>query len=152
MRWLIFGIVIGFSIGFFFSSIDLDFTKSPERVEWVVTKITDGDTIVAGGENVRLLGMDTDEKGYPCYLAAKKRLEELVLNKRVILESGPENRGQYGRLLRYIILDGENINLRMVSEGYAVARFFPPNKKYREEILEAENSAIEAEIGCKWQR
>jgi len=152
MKWLIVGITIGFLIGFFLSSVNLDFAKSPEREERVVTKVTDGDTIVAGGENIRLLGIDTDEKGYPCYLAAKERLEGMVLNKKVVLESGSEDRGQYGRLLRYIILGGENINLRMVSEGYAVARFFPPNEKYREGILEAEKNAIAQGIGCKWQR
>ncbi|MCX6719953.1 MAG: DUF5667 domain-containing protein [Candidatus Staskawiczbacteria bacterium] len=40
----------------------------------IVTKVIDGDTIVVeGGFHVRLLGMDADEKGYPCYEPASRR-------------------------------------------------------------------------------
>jgi len=40
--------------------------------EAVVTKIIDGDTIVIqGGQHLRLLGIDADESGYPCYEPAK---------------------------------------------------------------------------------
>ena len=52
-----------------------------------VTKVIDGDTVIAEGESIRLLGIDADEKGYPCYSAAKMRIEELVLGKEVYLES-----------------------------------------------------------------
>ena len=99
----------------------------------LVTKILDGDTvIIEGGYSVRLLGIDADEKGYPCYKPAKQRLEELVLNKEVYLESDKEDQDQYERYLRYLILDNENVNLRMVKEGLAIARFSPENEKYRE--------------------
>jgi len=92
--------------------------------EAVVTKVVDGDTVVAaGGDHVRLLGIDADEKGYPCYDAARLRLEELVLGKNVMLESDSEDADQYGRKLRYIFLDGANINEKMAAEGLAVARF-----------------------------
>jgi len=41
----------------------------------VVTRVIDGDTVVVqGGDHVRLLGMDADERGDPCYKAAKERL------------------------------------------------------------------------------
>ena len=72
----------------------------------IVTKVIDGDTVVVeGGYHVRLLGIDTDERGYPCYNEAKKRLEELVLNKEVYLESDKDDKDQYERYLRYLILD-----------------------------------------------
>jgi len=117
----------------------------------VVTKVIDGDTvIVEGGESVRLLGMDTDEKGYPCFTPAKKRMEELVLGKQVMLEKDLEDKDQYGRLLRYVFLDGRNICLQMVEEGFAVARFPEENAKYRNEIVAAEKYAQENGIGCKW--
>jgi len=117
----------------------------------IVTKVIDGDTvIIEGGAHVRLLGIDADERGYPCYFAAKKRLEELVLNKEVYLEMDKDDKDQYGRYLRYLILDGENINLKLVQEGLAVARFYPGNTKYKKEIVNAEKYAIENKIGCKW--
>lgn len=119
--------------------------------EKMVTKIIDGDTvIVEGGFSIRLLGIDTDEKGYPCFASAKQRLEELVLNKVVFLERDTEDQDQYKRYLRYLILGGENINLKMVKEGLAVARFSPDNKKYRKEITDAEKEAMTNKIGCKW--
>ena len=116
-----------------------------------VSKIIDGDTVIIEGESVRLLGMDADEKGYPCYSTAKKRIEELVLNKEVELVADSEDKDMYKRYLRYIFLEGENINLKLVQEGLAVARFSPENTKYKDEILAAEQSARENKIGCKWQ-
>jgi micrococcal nuclease len=117
----------------------------------LVTKIIDGDTvIIEGGYSVRLLGIDADEKGYPCYFSAKERIEELVLNKEVYLEADKEDQDQYKRYLRYLILGGENINLKLVKEGLAIARFSPENTKYKEEIINAEKEARENKIGCKW--
>lgn len=116
----------------------------------IVTKIIDGDTIIVEGENVRLLGMDTDERGYPCYTLAKERLEELVLNKEVRLEKDQTDKDQYQRYLRYIFLDNENINLKLVEEGLAVARFYPEDIKYKDEIINVETQARENKKGCKW--
>lgn len=116
-----------------------------------VSKIIDGDTVIIEGESVRLLGIDADERGHPCYNAAKERIEELVLNKEVELVADKEDKDMYKRYLRYIFLGGENINLKLVQEGLAVARFSPENTKYKDEILAAEQSARENRIGCKWQ-
>ena len=116
-----------------------------------VSKIIDGDTIIIEGESVRLLGIDTDERGQPCYSAAKNRIEELVLDKEVELVADTEDKDMYKRYLRYIFLDGENINLKLVQEGLAVARFSPENIKYKQEIIDAEKQARENKIGCKWQ-
>lgn len=117
----------------------------------LVTKVLDGDTvIIEGGYSVRLLGIDADEKGYPCYEPAKKRLEGLVLDKEVYLESDKEDKDQYERYLRYLILDGKNVNVELVKEGLAIARFSRENAKYREEIIAAEKEARENKVGCKW--
>lgn len=115
-----------------------------------VTKVLDGDTVIIGGASVRLLGIDADEPGYSCYAEAKKRIEELILNKEITLERDQEDKDQYQRYLRYIFLNGKNINLQLVKEGLAVARFFPENVKYKEDILNAEREAREFKRGCKW--
>jgi micrococcal nuclease len=117
----------------------------------VVTKVIDGDTIViSGGRSVRLIGIDTAERGEDCYNEAKTRLEELILKKEVYLEIDKEEKDQYGRLLRYVILDDENINVLLVKEGLAIAQFYN-NERYKQDITEAEEHAMNNKIGCKWQ-
>lgn len=123
----------------------------PDEAIKLATKVIDGDTfLIEGGYSVRILGIDADERGYPCYEAAKKRLEEFILNKEVRLEKGKEDLDQYCRYLRYVFLDNKNISLRLVKEGLAVARFSPEDVKYREEIATAEKEAKEKKVGCKW--
>jgi micrococcal nuclease len=123
-----------------------------DGVKKLVTKVIDGDTfLIEGGYSVRILGIDADERGYPCYEAAKNRLEELILNKEVKLEKGKEDFDQYCRYLRYVFVDDKNVSLELVREGLAVARFSPEDTKYREEISLAEKEARENKIGCKWE-
>jgi len=118
----------------------------------MVTKVIDGDTvIVEGGQHIRLLGIDADEKGYPCYDSAKQGLEALVLGKSIRLEKDVTDIDQYQRCLRTIFLGRENINTRLVKEGLVVARFYEPDVKYKSEIVEAEKQAVLEKIGCKWK-
>ena len=125
-----------------------------ERENVFVGKVIDGDTVIINGESVRLLGIDTPERGEPCYKEAKKHLEEIVLNKMVTVERGREDRDRYKRLLRYIFIetnDGElAVNLKMISDGFAIARFYD-DVPYKKEYVAAEQYARENNIGCKWQ-
>jgi micrococcal nuclease len=130
----------------------------------LVTKVIDGDTfLIEGGYSVRVLGIDADERGYPCYDEAKRGLEDLVLGKEVRLEAlnqskhgtgqvGKEDLDQYCRYLRYVFVDDKNVSLEMVKNGLAVARFSPEDLKYRKEITLAEKWARENKVGCKWGR
>jgi len=126
-----------------------------------VTKVIDGDTfLIEGGYSVRILGIDADERGYPCYDEAKKGLEDLVLGKEVRLEMGKEDLDQYCRYLRYVFVpasgetsadrNDKNVSLEMVKNGLAVARFSPKDIKYRKEITLAKKWAKENKVGCKW--
>jgi endonuclease YncB( thermonuclease family) len=127
---------------------------SDKFVEGFVGKVIDGDTVIVNGESVRLLGIDTDEKGYDCFNEAKTRMEELVLNKDVRMEKDRRDKDQYERYLRYIFVmedDREvNVNLVMVEEGLAIARFYE-DKKYNSEILDGEKKARLGKKGCKWK-
>ena len=117
----------------------------------IVTKVIDGDTVVVeGGWHVRLLGMDADETGYPCYAPAKTRLEDLVLGKQAVLEKDVSDVDQYGRCLRYIFVGNINVDVQLVKEGLAVARFYAPDLKYQTEITAAEKQAQTSGTGCKW--
>jgi len=131
---------------------ELDFKQKREK--GFVTKIIDGDTIVVNGEHIRLLGIDTDERGEPCYKEAKDILGELILNKEIEMEKDFTDRDQYDRLLRYIFIINEsieiNINLLLVEEGLAIARFYE-GTKYKDEIILAEENARKNRIGCKWR-
>jgi len=118
-----------------------------ELEESKVSRVIDGDTIeLSTGEGVRLIGIDTPELNEPYYSEAKNRLQELIEDKLVVLESDFEDTDKYGRLLRYVFLDEENINIEMVEEGYAYAYVFS-DIKYKEEIMAAENYAKDLRIG-----
>src|SRR3989344_5515277 len=95
------GLVILVLISFIYFLVELENGKI-ELEEKIVTKIIDGDTvIVQGGENIRLLGIDCDERGKKCYDEAKNYLEDNLLNQKVGLESDLEDKDRYGRSLRY---------------------------------------------------
>ena len=147
-------IIIGVIIGLFlFLGILVDSEVNScypdiESSKIIVTKIIDGDTIIVkGGEKVRLLGIDCDERGKECYSEAKDFLEQQVLNQEVRIES--EGRDIYNRQLAYIFLRGRNINLELVETGFCVARFDQPSN-YMDEIKSVESQAIKNNIGCKW--
>ncbi|MEM4703069.1 MAG: thermonuclease family protein [Candidatus Pacearchaeota archaeon] len=117
----------------------------------IVTKVIDGDTIIIqGGYTVRLLGIDTPEKGEPYYKEAKNYLEERILMKEVYLEKDREDKDQYDRLLRWVWLDGSLINLEQIKQGFAISRLYDSDK-YQQEIRRAENVAIQNRIGL-WSR
>lgn len=119
--------------------------------EKTVTKVIDGDTVViSGGDHVRLIGIDTDEKNFPCFTPAKNYLENLILGKTVVLESDVEDKDQYNRLLRYVFFNGKNINLKLIEDGLAVCRYYAPNGKYKAECAKIEETAINSKTGCKW--
>lgn len=123
----------------------------PSREERIATRIIDGDTIVVeGGERVRLLDIDTPEKGQKCYTEAKDRLAELIDGKEIVLEKRGQDRDVYGRLLRYVIYNDTLINLQLVREGLANLYIENKNTPYYSYFVEAEQAA-KAEGLCVWQ-
>jgi micrococcal nuclease len=127
----------------------------PENCQYhLVTKVHDGDTIVlANGERVRYIGIDTPETVHPskpvqCFgREASAKNKELVLNQTVCLTSDITDRDKYGRLLRYIWLGNTFINLELVREGYATSYTYPPDIKYQHLFIEAQDQAREQELG-----
>ncbi len=118
----------------------------------VVERVIDGDTFVLkGGEKVRLIGIDTPEKGEFCFEEAKSRLQELVLNKDVLLYKDQSNRDKYGRLVRFAYVDGFFVNLVLAEDGFARAFEFAPDNSLASLFREAEKKAVE-EGGCLWKK
>lgn len=120
-----------------------------------VARIIDGDTLeLASGETVRLLHINTAEKGEFCYQEAKTKLAELVLNKTIFFERDMQSRDKYNRSLRYIYLSNnssKSVNQMLVENGYAIAYILLPNTKYKNTFYGAEEQAIKNKIGCLWQ-
>ena len=113
-----------------------------------ITFVVDGDTVeIETKERVRLVGIDSPERGDPYYAEARSKLEELVLGKQVRMEKDVSERDRYGRLLRYLYLGGLFVNLEMVKQGYASAYTYPPDVKYSEQFLATEQQARDRKVG-----
>lgn len=91
---------------------------------YLVTRVVDGDTIELGnGESVRLVGIDTPERGQCGYDEATANLERLVLGERVRLGMSDEDRDKYDRLLRYVNVGRKDAGLQQINRGLAIARY-----------------------------
>ncbi len=124
----------------FLDSLVVDFLTDSESI--YVERIIDGDTIVAGNQNIRLLGMNTPERGEKYYSEAKEFLEKEILNKSIRLVFGKDKKDRYNRTLAYIFLNGKNINLKLVEEGLA-NYYFPSGKdQYYLDFQNAWNKCI----------
>ncbi len=131
--------------------LSLAVLQNPGKETDLVVKVIDGDTVIlASGERVRLIGINAPERGEPCYEEAKRALENLVLFKNVTLERDAENRDRYGRLLRYIFVNGTFVNSKMLEDGFAVLYYVQPNAKYLRELGLAEKTGRERG-GCVWR-
>lgn len=118
-----------------------------ELEEALVTRVIDGDTVVLeNNERVRFLGIDTPERGQYFYQESKEWLIDRIEGKKVGLESGREDRDKYDRLLRYIYIDNELVNIELIEHGFATAYIFNEDG-YSESILEAEAEAREKDLG-----
>jgi len=113
-------------------------------------KAIDGDTILLqSGERVRLIGLDAPEKGEKCWDRARERLNGLVAGKRIVMERDFSERDKYGRLVRFVYVNGFFVNLAIVEEGLAEAFEFEPDNSRSKEFEEAEARASE-KGGCLW--
>ncbi|KAB1196304.1 MULTISPECIES: lamin tail domain-containing protein [Haloferax] len=138
-----------------------------------VVEVVDGDTVKVvmpdgARETVRLLGVDTPEvygentpdefegvpdteagktclreAGYDASDFAKSRLEGKTVELRYDEKAG--ERGYYGRLLAYVVVDGTEFNYDLLTEGHA--RFYESSFEERERYERAERDARERGVG-----
>ena len=139
--------------------IKIDYTVLTSTSAEVIRTV-DGDTIeikFPDGtiEKVRLIGIDTPEtvdprKPVECFgKEASAKMKELVNGKTVRLERKPaENRGSYGRLLRYVYIGDFFVNAEMIKQGYAYAYTkYPFDVTLMEQFRQYEKEARENERG-----
>jgi len=88
-------------------------------------RVVDGDTIrLLNGRYVRLIGIDTPERGRPYYKAAKRNLDQLIDGQvRLVNPRSVDDVDHYGRLLRYVRDGGRDTGLAQIRKGYAHARY-----------------------------
>ena len=127
-----------------------------------VERVIDGDTIQVRhqGKNytVRFIGVDTPETKHPTKAVqyfgreASAFTKAALEGKTVLLQKDRtgDTVDRYGRWLRYVLLDGDNFNARLIRDGYAHAyRRFPFSK--RTEFIQLEEQARRRGIGL-WNR
>lgn len=119
-----------------------------------VARVIDGDTIVlASGAHVRLVQIDTPEVGTgECFSrAAGRELRSLLpTGAAVTLTADPrlDRVDRYGRLLRYVIRNGRNLNLELVRRGAATVWFYGGDRgRYARRLLAAATAARKARRG-----
>lgn len=126
-----------------------------------VARVIDGDTLEVpiDGEfhRVRLRCVNTPESVHPdrtrnTPLGAeasgftKRRLEGQQV--RLLREPDGDERDRYGRLLAYVLIDGENFNVELVRKGYSKYETrYGRSKQYHSEFREAEKAAEAAGTG-----
>jgi micrococcal nuclease len=120
-----------------------------------VARVIDGDTVVlAGGEHVRLLLVDTPEITWghdDCYGAeASDFLHALLLGRTASLTYDKVCRDVYDRLLAYVTIDGRDVNAMLVQGGYACVLHIPPNGDARAAEFEALRDGAKANRRGMW--
>ena len=125
-----------------------------------VERVVDGDTIdvvldlgfdILYKSRVRLYGIDTpesrtrdlDEKARG--KLAKNFLKECIdSGEKVVIQTKlKDSRGKFGRVLGEVVVDGVNINVKMVDENHAVAYYgqskdeiIAEHRKNRQQLIE----------------
>ena len=120
-------------------------------------RFIDGDTLVVASvngigseEKIRLMAIDTPERGKQWYSEAGSALKELVNNRPVHLEfetPGKLQRDKYGRILAYLIVDGRNVNIEMVRQGWTAYVTKYGGDRFAKDFVAAEEEARAAHRG-----
>lgn len=114
-----------------------------------VLRIIDGDTIDSSIGKIRLLGINTPERGDNYYNEAKDFLEFLQ-NKSILALRDFEDEDRYNRKLRYLYYNNMNINTKILENGLATL-FMNKGLSLEKELIKAENSARNKAIGL-WEK
>jgi micrococcal nuclease len=156
-------ILIGVSVVCLLLIVAASKDSKTQRETVKVLSVIDGDTIVVDyngkQEQVRLNGMNTPEttvSGIPneCYgPEATERTRQLLEGKTVELESEPlqGDRDKIGRLLRYVYVDGQFVDLLLVQEGYAYDWTDRYPSKYDRQFRKGQKDAIQNKRGL-WKK
>jgi len=124
---LAFAFVIILSIPWYVAQQDRSWENT---VSGKVTEVVDGDTLdVQGIGRIRLVGVNTPEKGQPGYTEATHFLKSECLGRTVTLDIDDEcPRDPYGRVLAVVYVGEMNVNAELLQRGYAEILYLPPSE------------------------
>ena len=135
-------------------------SKSPSGVglnSAVVKRVVDGDTlkveIDGKEETVRLILVDTPETKHPQLGVqpfgpeASAFTVSSLNGKEIGLEKDVSDRDRYGRLLRYVWVDGELFNQQLIAKGLARVAIYQPDVKYIDQFRTSQQKAQREGIG-----
>jgi len=112
--------------------------------------VIDGDTVeLEGVGRVRLIGVDTPERGEECFEEATDYLRGRVAGQTVRYRYQQERPDRYDRQLLDLFKGGELVNLDIAQAGWGEELTIAPNDRYSERILDAELDAY-AEPRGRW--
>lgn len=119
---------------------------------FTVKRVIDGDTVeLLGGDKLRLLSIDTPEKGEKLHDEAMYLLAALAQGKSGRLEFAKTRRDRYGRLLGYLYVDDTLlVNKTILDSGLAYLYLFEDTDLQRPEVkrmLESQRGAIARHAG-----
>ncbi len=123
------------------------FSKPTSNIDTIL-RVIDGDTFVLTGDrHVRLLCLDTPEKGEPYADQARAFADSILRGQAVRIETEKNSDDKYGRTLAYIYLGSEFYNEMLLKAGLARIYFFAKNQRYAKVLLSAQNEARKAQRG-----
>jgi endonuclease YncB( thermonuclease family) len=91
-----------------------------------IERWVDGDTVATSEGRVRLLGMDTPERGQCGFGPASSyagRLAPPGSTVELVSVPGDDDRDRYDRLLRYVYVGATDVGYAQIIAGYAIARY-----------------------------
>ena len=142
MKLLLLFVVLALALGAFAL-----LTRDSSAKGAVVEHVIDGDTIqLVDGTRVRLVQIDTPEKGDECYGDEASELTRRLLppgtHVRIEQDSALDQEDRFGRKLAYVWKDDDDVNLTLVEEGAAGVWFFDGSRgRYARELLRAAERA-----------
>jgi micrococcal nuclease len=128
-------------------------TRDSSAEDAVVARVIDGDTIeLVDGTRVRLVQIDTPEKGTECYgdeaSTLTRRLLPAGTHVRIEQDSALDQVDRFNRKLAYVWKDDEDVNVTLAREGAAGVWFFDGRRgRHAAELLRVTERARAEEKG-----
>ena len=134
-------------------AMELNSTEILDSNTHTVESVTDGDTINISYEGsitpVRIIGVNTPETKDPrttveCFgVEASNYLKQKLEGRSVHIASDTtqSNYDKYNRLLRYVYLDGEDVGLSIIANGYGYEYTYNTPYAHQEEYKNAQREA-----------